>query len=80
VGDDDDRGVLQNTDDAEKVKGNSVHRRRTQRRVSPRGGDDSGALVKTGEAMAVSGGGADQRQRGGVKEADACFTWRGKCW
>jgi hypothetical protein len=56
------------------VRGKSVRQRRTRRCRSLRGGDDGGAFVKTGEATAVSGGGADQWQRGGVKEAEACFT------
>jgi hypothetical protein len=46
----------------------------TQRRGSLKGGDDGDTLVKTCEAVVVSGSGADQRQRGGVKEAEACLT------
>jgi hypothetical protein len=47
-----------------KVRGKPVQWRRTQRHDSLRGGDDSGALVETGEVVAVFGGGVDMRLPG----------------
>jgi hypothetical protein len=61
VGDGGDQGVLQHTNDAGMVRGKRVQRRRTQRCSSPRGGNDSDALVETGEAAVVSGGVVDMR-------------------
>jgi hypothetical protein len=61
VGDGGDQGVMRHTDNAGKVRGKSVQRRRTQRHGSPRGGDDGGALVKTSQA-------AVERTNGSEKE------------
>jgi hypothetical protein len=56
-----DRGDPRHTDDTGKVRGKPIRQRRTQRRDSPRGSDDGGALVETGEAAVVSGGVVDTR-------------------
>jgi hypothetical protein len=61
VGDGGDRGDPWHTDDTGKVRGKPIRRRRTRRRDSPRGSDDSDALVETGEAAVVSGGVVDTR-------------------
>jgi hypothetical protein len=80
VGNGGDRGVLRHTDNAGKVRGKPVRWRRTWRRDSLRGGVDGDALVRTGEATMVFSSGANQQQPRGVKEVEACLTWRGKHW
>jgi hypothetical protein len=59
VGDGGDQRVMRHTDNAGKVRGKSVQRR-TQRHGSPRGGDDSGALVKSSEAAVERTNGSEE--------------------